>query len=299
MHILNSNNYSKIIVNQTNIQNNTLIDNNIDQIFNNIPNENMNDHYISILFALSALVIISFLAGRRGYLFIKSLLYGISNFSNITSAKSTPTNKNRNKEIFNDESETTKLNSINENEINDNLINKSDLIIPPIFRSGVLSTLLNISNISYLLSNLPTRFLLKDWKLLYNTVTDGTSLNQFYRKLSNKGPTVTVLQDKNGYIFGVFIAESWHKSTSHFGNGETFVFKLEPEVKIFRWFEDNDYFAYAKADFIAIGGGSNYAIRLDNDLNKGVSGYCETFHSPCLASYNNFELQKLEVWGFD
>jgi hypothetical protein len=56
-------------------------------------------------------------------------------------------------------------------------------------------------------------------------------------------------------VFGVFITESWHKSSQHFGNGESMVMSLLPTFHVYRWTEANSYFAIGKSDFIAVGGG--------------------------------------------
>ena len=99
-------------------------------------------------------------------------------------------------------------------------------------------------------------------------------------------------------VFGVFIAESWHKSGVHFGTGETFVVSVTPTFAVHKWSEANNYYAIGKADFIAVGGGSNFALWLDESFLHGSSKPCETFNSPALASAPEFAVASVEVWGF-
>jgi hypothetical protein len=98
----------------------------------------------------------------------------------------------------------------------------------PDFQDSAHSTFLTRDMILRLVGALPTRFGLKEWRLLYATAEHGTSLAQFYRRVRHQGATLTVIQDTNNYIFGVFVTESWHKSTAHFGNGESLVMRIHP-----------------------------------------------------------------------
>jgi len=43
------------------------------------------------------------------------------------------------------------------------------------------------------------------------------------------------------------------------------------------WSGENSFFLVGKHDYVAIGGGSNYAIYLDKYLANGSSNFCETF----------------------
>ncbi|KAI4373875.1 hypothetical protein MLD38_011940 [Melastoma candidum] len=58
------------------------------------------------------------------------------------------------------------------------------------------------------------------------------------------------------------------------------------------------YFYMCLNDLLAIGGGGNFALRLDGDLLSGTSGLCETFGNSCLAHSMDFELKNVELWGF-
>ncbi|XP_007499562.1 TBC1 domain family member 24 isoform X1 [Monodelphis domestica] len=50
-------------------------------------------------------------------------------------------------------------------------------------------------------------------------------------------------------------------------------------------------------DCIIIGGGGGQALYIDEDLNRGHTGHCDTFNNEPLCS-ENFHISSLEVWGF-
>lgn len=52
-------------------------------------------------------------------------------------------------------------------------------------------------------------------------------------------------------------------------------------------------------DYLGIGGGGHYALYLDADLNRGTSGKCDTFNSPCLASEEEFTCFSCELFAFE
>ncbi|RVW90105.1 hypothetical protein CK203_035868 [Vitis vinifera] len=57
----------------------------------------------------------------------------------------------------------------------------------------------------------------------------------------------------------------------------------------------NRYFYLCLNDLLALGGGGNFALCLDEDLLSGTSGPCETFGNLCLAHNPEFELKNVEV----
>lgn len=59
----------------------------------------------------------------------------------------------------------------------------------------------------------------------------------------------------------------------------------------------NSFFMYACHDSIAVGGGTDFALWLDADLEHGHSGPCDTFGSPGLSSEEDFGVGHLELWA--
>ena len=50
------------------------------------------------------------------------------------------------------------------------------------------------------------------------------------------------MKDTHGYVFGAFCTETWKKSPTFYGTGETFLFTFREENKpvIYRWSGEND-----------------------------------------------------------
>ena len=59
----------------------------------------------------------------------------------------------------------------------------------------------------------------------------------------------------------------------------------------------NDFFQFGTPDCLAIGGAPAYAFKLDGDLVYGRSGVSETFGNSPLASTEEFEIGRIELWG--
>ena len=59
-----------------------------------------------------------------------------------------------------------------------------------------------------------------------STERHGISLQTLYRR-SMAAPTLLVIRDSAGYVFGCFTSEAWRVATRFYGSGETFVFQLQ------------------------------------------------------------------------
>ena len=67
--------------------------------------------------------------------------------------------------------------------------------------NNAASVMLTKEHVLRLMGALPTRFGCKDWRLLYSTPEHGTSLAQFYRRVKQQGPTLTVIQACVFFVF--------------------------------------------------------------------------------------------------
>lgn len=77
--------------------------------------------------------------------------------------------------------------------------------------------------------------------------------------------------------------------------------QLEPSRRCWSWIHSpgvhNDYFQFVNAQRgLGVGGAGHWAISLDEALQRGSSGACDTFGSPCLASAEEFDIAAVEVW---
>eukprot|EP00884_Botryococcus_braunii_P016005 jgi/Botrbrau1/3088/Bobra.0070s0074.1 len=165
------------------------------------------------------------------------------------------------------------------------------------------SCVLRQEDFSALAATVPVRHRWRRWRLLYSTGRDGISLATLYRRATEVGPCILAIRDRNQYVFGCFTAESWRVAPRYYGTGESFVFQLQPKPGFWRWHQRrmavarNDFFQFGRPDCLALGGKPHYALFLDGDLLNGTSGESETFGSPCLASAEEFEIGRLELWG--
>jgi len=161
------------------------------------------------------------------------------------------------------------------------------------------SDILSAKDILYLQFKMPERHRLERWEMVYSTTRHGISMNTFYTKVYQRAPTVIIVEDINHHIFGAYASEPWVKTKQvHYGSGESFLFKLKPVSKIFKWSKLNDYFMYSKPDFISLGsGGGGYGLWLDSDFERGSSATCDTFQNEPLSLTEQFEILKIEVWA--
>ncbi|XP_023527206.1 TLD domain-containing protein 2-like [Cucurbita pepo subsp. pepo] len=168
--------------------------------------------------------------------------------------------------------------------------------------SSVDSVLMSIDTYGFLVQCLPNIVKGRQWILLYSTLRHGISLRTLIRKSSElSGPCLLVVGDRQGAVFGGLL-DSPLKPTAkrkYQGTNQTFVFTtMYGEPQLFRPTGANRYFYMCMDDLLALGGGSNFALRLEEDLLNGTSGPCETFGNSCLAHSQEFELKNVELWGF-
>ena len=94
-------------------------------------------------------------------------------------------------------------------------------------------------------------------------------------------------------------------SRHYFGNGETFIFRMQPGFEKFGWTRGNSHFVLGSTDCVAFGGasmhdssGRSFALYLDSSFEYGSSNRSATYGNPPLAGSVNFKCIKVEVWGF-
>ncbi|TYZ63722.1 hypothetical protein PybrP1_003691 [[Pythium] brassicae (nom. inval.)] len=147
-------------------------------------------------------------------------------------------------------------------------------------------------------ASLSTRFRGYDWQLLYSLAQHGASVHTLLRNARGKSPTLVVVETTRGDVFGGFAAVPWAKSTSYYGNGESFVFTCQPRYERFPWTHKNTMFMLSTDQSIGMGGGGGFAWFANADLSRGSSAPSDTFLNRRLASESDFEIAGVEVWGF-
>ncbi|KAF9507340.1 hypothetical protein BS47DRAFT_1304131 [Hydnum rufescens UP504] len=162
--------------------------------------------------------------------------------------------------------------------------------------------------------HLPPLFRLsRSWTLLYSLDQHGISIGTFYSRLAkHEGGCLLAICDANDGRFGVWVGDGIRRShgESYYGSGESFLWKNQNGLQVFKWTGKNDYVALCEQDYISFGGGDGkYGLFLDSAFYDGSSASCATFDNEVLCSNLagshsdekkgtvRFECLGLEAWG--
>ncbi|WAR29762.1 IFI44-like protein [Mya arenaria] len=66
----------------------------------------------------------------------------------------------------------------------------------------------------------------KTFKLIYSITRNECSAHEFHRKCDNQGPTVTVLYNQEGSVYGGYAGISWQKNGGYMKDERAFIFQL-------------------------------------------------------------------------
>ncbi len=154
---------------------------------------------------------------------------------------------------------------------------------------------------------IPVRFQESDLQLKYSTNNDGMSVHTLYERCNGVSPTVVAVRDSKGRVFGCYASRPWEPTAPrYYGTGECFVFSCKPRLAVYKWNRQNHFFQFSHHNILAMGGGggTHYALWVDEDLVRGSTCTCKTFDSPPLACKSgdeevdriDFDITVLEVW---
>lgn len=148
---------------------------------------------------------------------------------------------------------------------------------------------------------------LEEWKLLYHSATNGLSFNTFVANISSgDGPTVLVIKDTEGYIYGGYASQPWERRGDFYGDMKSFLFQLYPQASIFRPTGANNNLQWCAMNFssdsipngVGFGGRANhFGLFLSANFDQGHTFECTTFNSPCLSSTSRIRPEVIECWG--
>jgi len=140
----------------------------------------------------------------------------------------------------------------------------------------------------------------KNWRFLYSTKSHGRSMDELISKISYRGPTVIIIKDSSGRMFGAHASTSWCDTDGGWvGNGECFLFSIEPKMAVFHSTGKDENFQSLSSDSLAMGGSKgSYGLELNDDLSGGTCcADIQTFHTIQLAADQIFSADHVEVWG--
>jgi len=160
-------------------------------------------------------------------------------------------------------------------------------------------TCLDNASILFINTNLLLEYR-KNWRFLYSSQTHPRSLQEMADRVSYKGPTIIIIRDTAGNVFGAHASTSWINTEGGWiGNGECFIFSIQPKMAIFHSTGRDENFQMLTEDCLGMGGKpGKFGLMLNTDLSSGSSsGNVETFHTIQLTPDSYFDIDHVEVWG--
>lgn len=67
----------------------------------------------------------------------------------------------------------------------------------------------------------------KTWEKVFDIAEDGVSYDTLFYKARGWSPSVLVVEDMKGNVFGVYASQEWKESKEFYGTGESFVFSFK------------------------------------------------------------------------
>ncbi|KAF4662963.1 hypothetical protein FOZ61_002038 [Perkinsus olseni] len=157
--------------------------------------------------------------------------------------------------------------------------------------------------------HLPIMLRFTQWTLSYSPKVHGISLDNFYRHMERMPcPSILLIKDTEGTVFGALCMGQWRKSGKFCGNGESWVFTFgkhgydRGDITLYPWSSKNEFFQYGDERRLVIGGGGKSgqsAICIYDSWLRGSTGHCLTYNSGPLASSEDFVIQDVEVWSLN
>eukprot|EP00842_Homolaphlyctis_polyrhiza_P005509 jgi/Hompol1/595/HPOL_005381-RA len=146
------------------------------------------------------------------------------------------------------------------------------------------------------------------WELVYSIDQHGISLQTLFSNARSKmpsasSPSMLVLQDLHGGVFGVFLSEQPARRSGFYGTGASFLWKQMPDstVNVFPASGINNYFILSEtgADLAFGASDGKFGLWIDDQLDRGHSDTCKTFNNQPLATMPGaFQIAGLELWSF-
>ncbi|XP_049777577.1 MTOR-associated protein MEAK7-like isoform X3 [Schistocerca cancellata] len=160
-------------------------------------------------------------------------------------------------------------------------------------------------SIVFLNAGLPSK-LQSEWRLLFSTVAHGESFSKLIGCIMNKGPTIVIVRDRDGHVFGGFAPSSWTLSPNYVGDDSSFLFSILPVMERFEPTGYNDHYQYLNVqqqtlpNGLGMGGQHNYfGFWLDAEFGSGhCSETCTTYRNyHMLSAQKCFQIEHVEAWG--
>lgn len=161
------------------------------------------------------------------------------------------------------------------------------------------STVLDFNEITVIRNSLPYYLKRNSWKKFFTLSEDGSSYTGIYDATKTLKHCLIVIVDQKHMKIGAFLPKGLKKNSKYYGTGEIFIFSFENGFKLYKWSGLNEIFVTSNMNSIFIGGGnSGSAIWINDNMNKGITDFCDTFQSSPLLKSKKFSIIEIEIWGF-
>ncbi|XP_017274574.1 MTOR-associated protein MEAK7 [Kryptolebias marmoratus] len=169
-----------------------------------------------------------------------------------------------------------------------------------------LKCLLDLPTLMCLAPQLPDGYS-APWRLVFSTHLHGESFTKMMSGLMHHGPTLLLIRDTKGHVFGGFASQTWEMKPQFQGDSRCFLFSVFPSLRVYTATGYNEHFMYLNQhqqtmpNGLGMGGQHDYfGLWLDSDFGQGHSRArpkCTTFGSPQLSADEDFILDSMEVWA--
>ncbi|XP_034391742.1 MTOR-associated protein MEAK7 isoform X2 [Cyclopterus lumpus] len=171
---------------------------------------------------------------------------------------------------------------------------------------GLRCLLLDIPTLMFLAPQLPDSYS-APWRLVFSTQLHGESFTRMLGGLTKCGPTLLLIKDTTGHVFGGFASHAWELKPQFQGDSRCFLFSVFPRLRVYTATGYNQHFMYLNQhqqtmpNGLGMGGQHGYfGLWLDSDFGRGHSRArpkCTTYGSPHLSGEEDFTLDSVEVWA--
>ncbi|XP_047453494.1 MTOR-associated protein MEAK7 [Mugil cephalus] len=169
-----------------------------------------------------------------------------------------------------------------------------------------LRSLLDLPTLMFLAPQLPDGCS-APWRLVFSTQLHGESFTRMVTGLLKRGPTLLLIKDTRGHVFGGFASHGWEVKPQFQGDSRCFLFTVFPTLRVYTATGYNQHFMYLNQNQqtmpngLGMGGQHQYfGLWLDSDFGHGHSRArpkCTTYGSPQLSGDEDFTLDSVEVWA--
>ncbi|KAM4734237.1 LOW QUALITY PROTEIN: MTOR-associated protein MEAK7-like [Anableps anableps] len=169
-----------------------------------------------------------------------------------------------------------------------------------------LKVLLDVPTLMFLAPQLPDGCG-APWRLVFSTHLHGESFTKMASGLLRHGPTLLLIRDTRGHVFGGFASQAWELKPQFQGDSRCFLFSVFPTLRVYTATGYNEHFMYLNQhqqtmpNGLGMGGQHDYfGLWLDCDFGRGHSRArpkCTTYGSPQLSGDEDFALDSVEVWA--